>query len=292
MPSIRRARRPNWSLARTTIERPSGRLVGQGRELRALGQVARKHVGRGKNSVAWRLPSVIVPVLSSSRTLTSPAASTARPDMASTLCWRTRSMPAMPMAESRPPIVVGIRHTSRAMRTGVVATPLRIEGERTQRHRGDQEDDRQPGEQDRESDFVGGLLARGAFDEGDHPVEEGLARVGRDLYDDPVRENARAARDGGTVASRLADDGRRFAGDGRFVHGGDALDHGSVAGNDLSRFDDDAVSLPKARRGNGFLALSASGGGPSSRCARGAGRRPAPCRVLRPWPRRSSRRGA
>ena len=59
----------------------------------------------------------MVPVLSSSSVVTSPAASTARPDMASTLRWTSRSIPAMPMAESSPPIVVGIRHTSSATRT-------------------------------------------------------------------------------------------------------------------------------------------------------------------------------
>ena len=46
-------------------------------------------------------------------------------DMASTLKRVTRSIPAMPIADSRPPIVVGIRHTSSAMRitveTGVPA---------------------------------------------------------------------------------------------------------------------------------------------------------------------------
>ena len=77
----------------------------------------RSRPASGMNSAACRLPSVIVPVLSSSSVSTSPAASTARPDMASTL-WRTRrSMPAMPIAESRPPIVVGIRQTSSAMST-------------------------------------------------------------------------------------------------------------------------------------------------------------------------------
>ena len=52
---------------------------------------------------------MIVPVLSSSSVSTSPAASTARPDMASTLKRTSRSMPAMPIAESSAPIVVGIR---------------------------------------------------------------------------------------------------------------------------------------------------------------------------------------
>ena len=49
----------------------------------------------------------------------SPEASTARPLMASTLKRATRSMPAMPMADNRPPIVVGMRQTSRATRATV-----------------------------------------------------------------------------------------------------------------------------------------------------------------------------
>ena len=71
--------------------------------------------GAGTNSVAMRLPSVMVPVLSSSSMSTSPAASTARPLIAMTLCWMQRGpCPAMPMADSRPPMVVGIRQTSSA----------------------------------------------------------------------------------------------------------------------------------------------------------------------------------
>ena len=61
-----------------------------------------------------RLPSVIVPVLSSSSVSTSPAASTARPLIANTFLRRSRSIPAIPMADNRPPMVVGIRQTSRA----------------------------------------------------------------------------------------------------------------------------------------------------------------------------------
>ena len=74
----------------------------------------------GMKAVAWRLPSVIVPVLSRSSTSTSPAASTARPDIAITFAWIIRSMPAMPIAESRPPIVVGIRQTRSAASTVIV----------------------------------------------------------------------------------------------------------------------------------------------------------------------------
>src|SRR5579863_3467462 len=66
----------------------------------------------------------MVPVLSRSRVLMSPAASTARPLMASTLYWTRRSMPAMPMAESKPPMVVGIRQTSSDTRTKTVCGAL------------------------------------------------------------------------------------------------------------------------------------------------------------------------
>ena len=40
--------------------------------------------------------------------------------MATTLAWIMRSMPAIPMADRRPPIVVGIRQTRRATRTVTV----------------------------------------------------------------------------------------------------------------------------------------------------------------------------
>ena len=55
---------------------------------------------------------MIVPVLSSSSTSTSPEASTARPDSASTLRRTRRSIPAIPIADSSAPIVVGMSATS------------------------------------------------------------------------------------------------------------------------------------------------------------------------------------
>ena len=131
---------------------------------------------------AWRLPSVIVPVLSSSSTSTSPAASTARPDMAITLAWIMRSMPAMPMADSSPPMVVGIRQTSSATSTvTVTGVPWpgglhAVERERQQRRADEQEDDGQRRQQDVQRDLVGRLLALGAFDHGDHAVEEASRR--------------------------------------------------------------------------------------------------------------------
>ena len=292
--ALRRAARAGrtspWRAPRSSVPPASRRRARRAARPRARSPGSTS--GAGKNSVACRLPSVIVPVLSSSSTLTSPAASTARPDIASTLCCSTRSMPAIPIAESRPPIVVGIRQTRSAIRTGVVAIPAGVERERPQRHGRDQEDDRQTREQDRERDLVGRLLTRGAFDESDHPVEEGLARIRRDLDDDAVRENARAARHRRPVAAGLADDRGRLAGDRRLVDGRDPLDDRSVARNHLVR--------PRRRPGRPCAGSSrepaplpcGSAAARSSPCGRGAGPPPAPCRALRPSPRRSSRRAA
>ena len=120
-----------------------GSLVGDRRELGGLGEVRpRVTPGIGTNSVASRLPRVIVPVLSSSRMSTSPEASTARPERASTLRRTRRSMPAMPIAESSAPIVVGIRATSRAIRVATRGVRPRELRERAEGHDGDDEDDR------------------------------------------------------------------------------------------------------------------------------------------------------
>ena len=203
------------------------------------------------NSTACRLPSVMVPVLSSSSVFTSPAASTALPLMASTLCCMTRSMPAMPMAESSPPIVVGIRHTSSDISTVTVgAVPLppphAIHGERLQRHHGQQEDQREPGDHDIQGDLVRRLLPLRAFHQRDHAVEERFARVRRDPHHDPVRKHLRAAGHGAAVAARFADHRRALARDGRFVHAGDAFDHVAVAGDRLARLDAARCRLPRS----------------------------------------------
>ncbi len=99
--SISRSRIWYFSLARMTMLRPSGVSSASEASWAASARVASVTPAAGKKAVACRLPSVIVPVLSSSRTSTSPAASTARPDMAMTFFWIMRSMPAMPMADSK-----------------------------------------------------------------------------------------------------------------------------------------------------------------------------------------------
>ena len=62
----------------------------------------------------------MVPVLSSSSTSTSPAASTARPEVAMTFACIMRLMPATPIADRSAPMVVGMRHTSSAISTVMV----------------------------------------------------------------------------------------------------------------------------------------------------------------------------
>lgn len=74
----------------------------------------------GWKRVALRLPMVMVPVLSRSSVSMSPAVSTALPDLVMTLARSARSMPAMPMADSRPPMVVGIRQTNSEMNAATV----------------------------------------------------------------------------------------------------------------------------------------------------------------------------
>ena len=112
----RASRRPGWTAA---PRRPASR---------------RSTPSTGRNSLACRLPRVIVPVLSSSSVFTSPAASTARPDIASTLRCTSRSMPAMPIADSSAPIVVGIRQTSSETST-IPVTPLPVSAWRVRRRR-------------------------------------------------------------------------------------------------------------------------------------------------------------
>ena len=109
-----RSRRSNRCLASTTMLRPSGVSSASEASCAASASSCSVTPGAGRKCDAWRLPSVIVPVLSSSNTSTSPAASTARPEVAITLACIMRLMPATPMADSSPPMVVGIRHTSSA----------------------------------------------------------------------------------------------------------------------------------------------------------------------------------
>ncbi len=109
--AIERPRKPCF-LARMTMLRPSGVSSAKDANWARSARVSRVTPGAGMKRTAWRSPRVMVPVLSSRSTSMSPAASTARPLMARTFFCTRRSMPAMPMALSRPPMVVGRRQTS------------------------------------------------------------------------------------------------------------------------------------------------------------------------------------
>ena len=78
-------------------------------------------------------------------------------------------------------------------------------------------------------------------------VEEALARIRRYPDEQLVGKDARAAGHGAAVAPGLANDGRGFAGDRRFVHRGSALDDLAVAGNQLAGDDEDQVALAQLR---------------------------------------------
>ena len=232
-----------YCLASTTIERPSGVSSASEESWATSASSASETPGMGMNSEARRLPIVIVPVLSSSSTSTSPEASTARPDSASTLRRTSRSMPAIPIADSSAPIVVGISATSSEMSVvseievranspngrSVATTIMKIRVRPASRML---------------SAISFGVLRRcGALDQRDHPVQEGVAGLLGDLDHDPVRQHAGAAGDRAAVAAGLADDRGRLAGDGRLVDRGDALDHGAVAGDQLAGLDDHQVAL-------------------------------------------------
>ena len=94
----------------------------------------------------------------------------------------------------------GHQHGDRHRRS-LPGRPDAVERERQQGGGGEQEDDGQRGEQDVERDLVRGLLPLRALDQRDHPVQERLARVGGDLDDEPVRQHLGAAGDRAAVAA-------------------------------------------------------------------------------------------
>ena len=234
------------------------RFVGQRRQLRRFRQLpVRSRPAPGWNAAAWRLPSVMVPVLSSSSTSTSPAASTARPEVAITLACIMRLMPAMPMADSSAPMVVGIRHTSSATST-VTGTARAARGlhavkrERQQRHA------RPPGT--RSSAPPAGWSARSRWASSARLAPSTIAIMRSrkaspglrgDAHHDPVRQHPRAAGDRGAVAAGFADHRRRFAGDGALVHRGHAFDHFAVGGNGVAGLDQHDVALGSSSLGIG-----------------------------------------
>ena len=94
------------------------------------------------------------------------------------------------MAESKPPMVVGIRHTSSETSTNDRLRRAGVHANGSKRDHRQQEDDGQSGQQDVQGDFIRRLLALGAFHQGDHAVQEGFARIGGDADLDLIGQYA------------------------------------------------------------------------------------------------------
>ena len=188
-----RPRRPYCSFASTTIDRPSGVSSGSDESCAASASSSLVTPAAVRNSDACRLPSVIVPVLSSSSVFTSPAASTARPLTASTLCCTRRSMPAMPIARQQP--ADGRRNQAHQQRDQHKRRlrRARVHRKRLQRDHRQQKDNRQPGQQDIQRNLIRRLLPLRAFHQRDHAVQKRLAGVGRNPHHNHVAQHARSA---------------------------------------------------------------------------------------------------
>ena len=261
-----RSRSPYRSFAYTTTERPSGVSSARLASCAASASARSSTPPIGRKSPASRLPMVMVPVLSSSSVFTSPAASTARPLIASTLRCTSRSMPAIPIADNNAPIVVGIRQTTRLTST-IPVTPLSVSAallgtpgcctfEKIANGCSVATASRKMIVSAASRMFSAislGVFCRFA------PSTRAIIRSMKlspgfcvICHDDPVGEHPGAAGDRGPVTARFADDRGRLAGDGRLVDAGDAVDDIPVARDDLPGLHDDDVALPQQRRRHRF----------------------------------------
>ena len=109
----------------------------------------------------------------------------------------------------------------------------RVKAEGLEGYDHQQEDDRHGREEDRESNLVGGFLAPCPFDQTNHSVQETFPGIRSDTNLDLIGEDSCPSGHRASVATRLPDDGGRFAGDGRFIHCGHALDDFPVRRYDL-----------------------------------------------------------
>ena len=159
-------------------------------------------------------------------------------------------MPAMPMADSRPPIVVGMRHTSRATSSTIADVVAGEDAERPERDDGQQEDEGQAATAGSRARSRSGVRCRLAPSTSaiirSRNVSPGLAVM---RIDELVADELRAAGDrAADVGARLLEDRRRLAGDRRLVDVADALDDVAVAGDRLALADDDDVALAQLGR--------------------------------------------
>ena len=115
-----RPRRPYFSFARTTMLRPSGVSSANEGKLGSFGQGLRIDLIDGDESTACAISERDCAGFVEQQHIHISCSFNRPARMAMTLRWIKRSIPAIPIAESKPPIVVGIRQTSNATRTVMV----------------------------------------------------------------------------------------------------------------------------------------------------------------------------
>ena len=280
------------SSASTTIERPSGVSSARLESSAASASSCSVTPGTGRNAVGLAVAEGDRAGLVEQQRAQSPAASTARPLIASTLRCTRRSMPAMPIADSSPPIVVGIRHTSSATSTMIDCSASRVDRERLQRDDREQEDEREPGEQDvrarSRSGSSGARRPRRARSSGRGTSRPGSAVMRTTISSDSTRVPP-------VTAERSPPDSRMTGADSPVMADSSTLAMPSTTspslGIDLARGHDDDGRRP-ARSALADLLDAAVGRRDGARWSRRgscAACRPAPCRVPRRPPRRSWR---
>ena len=131
----------------------------------------------------------------------------------------------------------------------------RVNAEGLQRNADQQEDHRERRQENGEGDFVRRLLPLRAFHQLDHAVQETVALFHRDADDNAVAEDARAAGDGAAVAAAFADYRGGFARDGGFIHAGNAFHDIAVSRDHIAHLAHDEVALVQVR-GRDLLLLT------------------------------------
>ncbi len=94
---------------------------------------------------------------------------------------------------------------------------------------------REAGDQDIQRDFVGSLLTFRTLHQGDHAIQERLARIGCDFDADMVGQDLGAAGHRAAVAARFANYGGAFSGNHGLIHSRDAVNHFAVAWDQSAR---------------------------------------------------------
>ena len=240
-----------FSRASSRIERPSGVSSASEAIMAARSAAASGTPGAGITSVAMRLPKVMVPVLSSSRgvhvarRLHRPAGGGQHVELQQPVhAGDAYGREQAPYGRGDQADEQGAEHDGFELHAGIAAEPH-------QRHHHDQEHQRQPRQQHGQRDLVGRLPAVGAFDHGDHAVEEAGAGAGGHAYLQPIGHHRGAAGDGGAVPAALPDHRRALAGNGGLVDAGHALHDLAVGRDHVAGLHQDHVAYVQLAGGGG-----------------------------------------